>query len=100
MSLLRQHSLQEERAVLVGRQPINWPSLAFMFWSSAAMRNAAIRQLPKYAGQDLKRILSLPIFEMPRVRVKWRGERSNWETATSIFWSTMRGFFRSGRRMR
>jgi NAD(P)-dependent dehydrogenase (short-subunit alcohol dehydrogenase family) len=42
------------------------------------MRNAAIRQLPKYAGQDSKRILSLPIFEMPRVRVKWRGERSNW----------------------
>jgi NADP-dependent 3-hydroxy acid dehydrogenase YdfG len=51
--------------------------LGIHVWSSAAMRNAAIRQLPKYAGQDSKRILSLQIFEMPRVRVKWRGERSN-----------------------
>jgi NAD(P)-dependent dehydrogenase (short-subunit alcohol dehydrogenase family) len=35
------------------------------------------KTVAQYAGQYSKRILSLPIFEMPRVRVKWRGERSS-----------------------
>jgi len=39
----------------IGRAAANkLAQLGVHVWSSAAMRNAAIRQLPKYAGQDSK----------------------------------------------
>ena len=70
--MCRQHSLQEELAVLAGRRLINCPCLASMSWSSAAVWSAARGRLPKSAQQEVKPILFRPTFGTRRARAKWR----------------------------
>src|SRR5579864_3638940 len=71
--------------VSAGLWQISSPGLAFMFWSLAAMRNAARERLKKSAPREAKWISFRPTFETPRVLAPWRRKRSNSETTMSIF---------------